>query len=230
MARWAVNKCRILAYKLSLLRIVITGVEIIEVRLRIVELPDILPFLVCRIRARRYARNTIRIVIHQLHKVAALVGDGIGAAQMIGMDVARDGRAGHRAVDEFLVDRGEKGIAIPNVIGARGVCRAARKRRRERVELIRIVCRRRRARLHDARSKFVVGIRCRGVAEASCKHMVEIVPYVAPACACGEIAVSVVRIGCRRHACVGYNAAESKCARHCGKRSLSISTIDEVHG
>ena len=50
-----------------------------------------MPLLVCGIRARRYSGGAIRIVIDQLQEVTVLIGDGIGAAKMIRMDIAGDG-------------------------------------------------------------------------------------------------------------------------------------------
>jgi len=116
---------------------------------------------------------------------------------MIRVDEARDRSAGCRAVDELLIDGGEQGIAVPDVICARRIRRAANDGAHCREALIRIVRRRRRAGLHDARSEFVVGIRRRGIVVARGEHAVEIVPHVAPAAGLDEIAVGVVGIGCR---------------------------------
>ena len=60
--------------------IAISRIEIVEVCLRVGELPDVLTLFVGWVRARCDACSTVRIIIYELHEAAILVGNGIGAA------------------------------------------------------------------------------------------------------------------------------------------------------
>ena len=82
-------------------------------------------FSLVGVATRRGFRSPHLIVIHQLHQSAVLVGDGIRRAEVIGMNVPRDGRTGRCTVVEFLVDGREQRIAIPDVIGGSGIRIAA---------------------------------------------------------------------------------------------------------
>ena len=104
------------------------------------------------------------------------------------------GGAGCGAVDKLLIDCGQQRVAVPNVIGARRIRRAAHDGTGERIELVRVEGRGGRRGLEDARSEFVVGVRCRGVVEAGGEHAIEVVPHVTPATGLDEVAVVVERI------------------------------------
>ena len=93
---WLAQEHRIFTQELSLVWIVVASIVINQTRLRVCKLIDVLPLLVGWVGTRRYSGATVRIIIHQLHQGAVLVGDGVGATQMIRMDVSRDRRAGCR--------------------------------------------------------------------------------------------------------------------------------------
>jgi hypothetical protein len=74
---------------------------------------------------RADSRRAIREVIECLNDGAARVGDDVGGAEVIGMDVARLGTACCGSIPEGLIYGREKRIAVEYVFRGRGIICAA---------------------------------------------------------------------------------------------------------
>lgn len=144
------------------------------------ELADVLALNVTGSGMGGDVSSAVGVIVEKLSDGAGGVGDNVGGAEMVGVDVAGDWGPGLCPGLHRLIDRREKCIAVVDVGGRGGVCDCAALCGSEGVVFARVArCASGRA-LHHARAGVVVGVIGDRAALRGAKQSVEVVPSIYP--------------------------------------------------